>query len=252
VGGVTTQLDPAQTICFVLDNSARKALEQRKDTFLSMASHELKTPLTSLKLQTQLLKKQLVRQDIHKAEVAISRMEGQLNTVTRLVEELFDLTNIQSGKLAYAWETVNLNELLQEIVEVLQQTQTTHTIVLPDLTYPILLLGDRDRLGQVFLNLLNNAIKYSPDADRVEIDISVSEEAVTISVRDYGMGIPQEQHEKIFERFYRAPGQQQVMVSGLGIGLYIVAEIVKHHKGTITVESEVGTGSTFQVTLPRK
>ncbi|MBO0796392.1 MAG: ATP-binding protein, partial [Ktedonobacteraceae bacterium] len=112
------------------------------------------------------------------------------------------------------------------------------------------LIGDRDRLGQVFTNLLSNAIKYSPDAEKVEIDLRASEDAVTISVRDHGLGIPREQRDKIFERFYQASGPKQKAIPGLGMGLYIVAEIVKGHGGTITVDSTEGRGSTFTVTLP--
>jgi PAS domain S-box-containing protein len=260
VGGVMVNRATSQKIAFVLDNSARKELEQRKDDFLSMASHELRTPLTSLRLQTQMLRRQLIKLHIHTADAAFSRMEGQFNTITRLVEELFDISKIQAGKLEYAQETVNLNELLQEIVEVVQQTQTTHTIVmsglvdpvlLVGLVDPVLLIGDRDRLGQVFLNLVSNAIKYSPEANKIEVDMTTSIEAVKIRVRDQGIGIPREQHAKIFERFYRAAPQDERTFPGLGMGLSIVLEIVKHYRGTITVESEVGSGSTFQVTLPR-
>jgi signal transduction histidine kinase len=100
--------------------------------------------------------------------------------------------------------------------------------------------------------LISNAIKYSPDAQTVEIDLDASEETVTICVHDHGLGIPREQRDKIFERFYRAAGPKQRAIPGLGMGLYIVAEIVKRHGGTITLDSEVGRGSTFTVTLPRK
>ena len=155
---------------------------------LNIAGHGLRTLLTFLKLQTQMLKKKLSKQHIHDVDAALSRMEGQLSTINRLVEELFD-------------------------------------------------------------NLISNAIKYSPAADTVEGDISTSAEAVTISGRDQGIGIPQEQHTKIFERFYRAVTEKRHGFPGLGMGLSIVAEIVKHHGGTITVESEMGAGSTFVVTL---
>jgi PAS domain S-box-containing protein len=252
VGGVRTQLNPFQSICFVLDNSARRELEQRKDDFLSMASHELRTPLTSLKLQTQILQKRLMKQNIPNVEAALVRMEAQITTATRLIEELFDLSRIQADKLEYAQETVNLNELLQEIVEVLQQTQKTHTIILHDAVPNILMEGDRDRIGQVFLNLISNAIKYSPNADRIEVDIKTLAETVTISVRDHGIGIPPEQQKKIFERFYRAVTPNQSAFPGLGMGLFIVETIVKHHGGVIALESEMGTGSNFQVTFPRK
>lgn len=251
VGGVVTQFDPQQTICFVLDNSAHKALEQRKDDFLSMASHELRTPLTALKLQTQMLRKQLARQNTLKADAALARMERQLDTVTRLVNELFDLSKIQAGQLEYAQETVDLHEVLQETVEVMQQTQTTHTIVVSDPGEPVFLVGDKDRFGQVLLNLLSNAIKYSPDAQQVEVSMTTSTEEIVLSIRDHGIGIPREQQGKIFERFYRAVSPQQRAFPGMGIGLSIVGEVVKHHGGTITLESEMGAGSTFHVTLPR-
>ncbi|EFH85266.1 PAS domain-containing sensor histidine kinase [Ktedonobacter racemifer] len=251
VGSVIFQERPRQTISFVLDNSARKELEQRKDAFISMASHELKTPLTALKLQTALLHRQLAKQGIPASAPALSNMEGQINKVTRLVDELLDVSKIQAGRLEYLQETVNLDALLREITETMQQTSPSHRIVVRGIVETSL-IGDRDRLGQVFINLISNAIKYSPDAKTVEMDLSASEDAVTIQVRDHGLGIPREQCDKIFDRFYRVTDPKQKAIHGLGMGLYIVAEIVKRHRGTITVDSEVGKGSTFTVTLPRK
>jgi signal transduction histidine kinase len=145
---------------------------------------------------------------------------------------------------------VDLDALLREVVETMQQAHPSHTIVVRGATQTCL-VGDQDRLGQVFINLLSNAIKYSPDAQTVEMDLSASEEAVTIRVSDHGLGIPREQRDKIFERFYRTSGPKQRAIPGLGMGLYIVAEIVKRHGGSITVDSAVGKGSTFTVTLSR-
>lgn len=248
VGVVALGRDPLlHTIGFMLDNSARKELEQRKDAFISMASHELRNPLTALKLHTTLLRRQLTRQGLQTP--ALSSMETQINKLTRLVEDLLDVSKIQAGKLEYVRETVDLDALLREIVDTMQQTSPSHTIVVHG-TVGTSLIGDRDRLGQVFINLISNAIKYSPGADMVEIDLSTSEEAVTIRVRDHGLGVPREQRDKIFERFYRVTGSRMRAISGLGMGLYIVAEIVKGHGGSITVDSEVGKGSTFTVTLP--
>ncbi len=176
-------------------------------------------------------------------------METQLNTITRLVEELLDVSKIQAGRLEYRQETVDLDALLREIADTMQQSHPSHSILVHGAVRASL-LGDRDRLGQVITNLLENAIKYSPDAQTVEIDLNASPETVTIRVRDHGLGIPREQRDKIFERFYRAAGPRQRVIPGLGMGLYIVAEIIKHHGGTITVESAVGKGSTFTVTLP--
>src|SRR5713101_608628 len=251
VGAVTLRLDPLQVIGFVLDNSARKELEQRKDDFINMASHELRNPLTVLKLQTSLLHRQLARQGLQDFAPALSNMEVQINAITRLVEELLDVSKIQAGRLEYLQEMVDLDALLREIADTMQQTHPSHTILVHGAVQASL-IGDRDRLGQVFTNLISNAIKYSPDAQTVEMDLSASPETVTIRVHDHGLGIPREQREKIFERFYRAAGPQQRAIPGLGMGLYIVAEIIERHGGTIVVDSEVGKGSTFTVTLPRK
>ncbi|HEX6479502.1 MAG TPA: PAS domain S-box protein [Ktedonobacteraceae bacterium] len=250
VGGVLFQERPRQFVAFMLDNAARKELEQRKDTFISMASHELRNPLTALKLQTTLLHRQLAKQGLLASAPALASMEGQITTITRLVEELLDVSRIQAGRLEYRQETVDLDALLQEIVETMQQTHPSHRILLQGAVQAGL-IGDRDRLGQVFINLLSNAIKYSPDAQTVEMDLFASPETVTIRVHDHGLGIPREQRDRIFERFYRASDPMQRVISGLGMGLYIVAEIVKRHGGTIGVDSEVGKGSTFTVTLPR-
>ena len=249
VGGVLFQDQPRQTVCFILNNSARKELEQRKDNFISIASHELRTPLTALKLQTSLLYRQLVKQGHPDALPVLARIDSQVNRLTRLVGELLNLSKIQTGKLEYTQEPVDLDQLLQETVETMQQTSPTHAILLHGVTHAVL-LGDPDRLAEVFTNLLSNAIKYSPDAKTVEVDLRRSSETVTISIRDSGIGIPQESREKIFERFTRGFDPSQKAFPGLGLGLYIVAEIVKHHGGTISVESKVGEGSTFHVTFP--
>jgi PAS domain S-box-containing protein len=251
VGGVAFQHDSRQCINFVLDNSARKELEQRKDDFISMASHELRNPLAAVKMQTQLVQKRLERQSHHEAATALSRVERPVKQLERLIGELLDVSKIQAGRLEYVRETVDLDALLREIADTMQQTHPSHTLLVRG-TVGTNLIGDRDRLEQVFTNLISNAIKYSPDAQTVEIDLDASPETVTVRVRDHGLGIPREQRDKIFERFYRVTGPKQKAIPGLGMGLYIVAEIVKHHGGTITVDSTVGKGSTFTVTLPKK
>ncbi|HEX4208047.1 MAG TPA: HAMP domain-containing sensor histidine kinase, partial [Ktedonobacteraceae bacterium] len=207
---------------------------------------------TSLQLQMQLLAKQLAKQGISDAAPALSRMQGQSKQLEYLIGELLDVSKIQAGRLEYAQEPVDLDALLQEVADTLQQIHPSHTLVVRGAVQAgqTSLMGDPDRLRQVFTNLISNAIKYSPGAQMVEMDLDTSEDAVTVRVRDHGLGIPREQREKIFERFYRATGPRQRGIPGLGMGLYIVAEIVKHHGGTITVDSEVGKGSTFTVTLP--
>jgi len=249
VGGTILHNNPHQFIGFVLDNSARKELEQRKDDFLSMAGHELRTPLTSLKLQTQIVKKRLAKQGLHEMVAALARMEEPVRQLERLIGELLDVSKIQMGQLEYANEPVDLDALLREIADTMQQMSNSHTIVVHGAA-PRCMIGDKGRLEQIFINLLSNAIKYAPDTPLIEVEASTSGESATIKVRDYGVGIPREQREKIFERFYRASDPSRRAVSGLGMGLYIVAQIVTRMGGTITVESEIGEGSTFVVTLP--
>jgi signal transduction histidine kinase len=251
VGGVVLQHHPLQVIGFALDNSARKELEQRKDDFINMASHELRNPLAAVKLQTQLVRKRLEKQSHHEAATALSRMEGPINRLERLTAELLDVSKIQAGRLEYLQETVDFDALLREITDTMQYLNPSHTLVVRGAVHTSL-MADRDRLGQVFTNLISNAIKYSPNTETVEIDLSTSEERVTVRVCDHGLGIPREQRGKVFERFYRVTDPKQKAIPGLGMGLYIVAEIVKHHGGTITVDSEVGKGSTFHVALPLK
>jgi PAS domain S-box-containing protein len=144
-GAVLLQESPRQIISFVLDNSARKELEQRKDAFISIASHELRNPLTALKLQVTLLTKQLAKQGIQNSAPALSRMETQITTTTRLVEELLDVSKIQAGRLEYVQETVDLDALLREITDTMQQTSPSHTIVVRG-TAQTSLIGDPDRL----------------------------------------------------------------------------------------------------------
>jgi signal transduction histidine kinase len=251
VCGVVFQHHPRLVINFVLDNSARKELEQRKDDFISMASHELKTPLTTVKIQTQLVRKRLAMHSQHEAATELSRVESPIKQLERLIAELLDVSKIQAGRLEYIRERVDLDEVLREVTDTMQHTSPSHAILVRG-SAQTSLIGDRDRLRQVFTNLLSNAIKYAPDATTVEVDLSASNKAVTIRVHDHGRGIPREQHDKIFERFYRAAGLRQSAIPGLGMGLYIVAEIVKAHGGTITVDSNVGKGSTFTVTLPTR
>ena len=234
---------------YVLDITEQKILEQRKDDFINMASHELKTPLTALKTMVQMLKRRLVKQDQQDYVASVNRMEAQIDTLTKLTTELLDVSKMRSGKLEYADDLVDINELLSNLVEALQPSVSQHQILLTGRACrPI--HGDKDRLEQVFSNLLTNAIKYSPEADRVSVHIDTCESTVSVHIRDYGIGIPKDVQKHIFERFYRVQGVRDNNFPGLGMGLYIVEAIVKRHGGRITVESEEGEGSTFSVMLP--
>jgi len=233
----------------IRDITERKELEQRKDEFISMASHELKTPVTSLKGFTHLLQRRLAKQGDGQALHFLDRMEAQLNKLTKLISDLLDVTKMQTGKLEFREERFSLDELVRETLENLQGTTETHFFRLEEVRNAQV-FGDKDRLGQVLINLLTNAIKYSPQADAVIVRVSTDEHGAIVSVQDFGIGIAETHQEKIFERFYQVNDATEKTFSGLGIGLYISNEIVKRHHGRLWVKSAKGAGATFYVSLP--
>src|SRR2546423_2337031 len=228
---------------------ALRESEARKDEFISMASHELKTPLTSLKGFTNLLQRRLTKQGDKQALHFLTRMEEQLDKLTKLVSDLLDVTKMQTGKLEFREERFFLNELVRETLENLQGTMETHHLQLEEVT-DVQVLGDKDRLGQVLINLLTNAIKYSPEADTVIVRVSAVEHNAIVSVQDFGIGIAETHQEKIFERFYQVNDGTEKTFPGLGIGLYISSQIVRGHYGRLWVESAKGAGATFYLSLP--
>lgn len=231
------------------DITQRKLDEERKDTFIGIASHELKTPLTTVKGFTQLLKRQLRRLGLGDQLTTLNKMEEQINALNRLVSELLDVTKIQAGKLEYIWTEVDLDKLIKGVAESCLQGGVQHSIkVSGSVRHPI--IGDKAHLEQVFSNLITNAMKYSPKARKIEIWKGSNEEKVVVKIRDYGIGIPQQDMAHIFDRFYRVDGIRNKSIDGLGMGLYIAQEIVEHHGGKISVESKEEEGSTFYVELP--
>jgi PAS domain S-box-containing protein len=239
-------------ITIIHDITERMNVERRKDEFISMASHELKTPVTSLKGFARVLQQRLSKQADTQGLHYLARMDAQLNKLVDLINELLDISRIQSGKLPMRTGSVDLDSLIEEIVEMVQVTTATHHLYVEGST-GARILADRDRLGQVFINLLTNAIKYSAENEPVVVRLSPYEEGrqALVSVQDSGIGIDPVHHEKIFERFYRVSEPVESSYPGLGIGLYICGEIVARHGGRIWVESGKGQGATFFVALPQ-
>lgn len=233
----------------VTDISERQALEQRKDEFISMASHELKTPVTSIKGFTQILHSRFKKRGDEESLRFLNIMNEQLNKLTRLISDLLDISKMQAGKLTFQEDFFDLSLLVQETVENLQAATSTHQLQLDGLQH-VQVFGDKDRLGQVLVNLLTNAIKYSPQADTVIVRVAADSENAIVSVQDFGIGIPKGHQDKIFERFYQVTDPEEKTFPGLGIGLYISSEIVKRHKGRMWVESTKGEGSIFSFTVP--
>lgn len=225
-------------------------LERQKDDFLSIASHELKTPLTSLKILAQLTRRRLERAGLTESEHTI-RMERAISRIERLVNDLLDASRIDSGKLALHRAKADLVAICRAAAEEeMAATERAITLELPDA--PVQVEVDVDRLAEVFTNLLSNALKYSPHECMVTLTLRVDGDAAVVTVRDEGAGIPPESLPYLFERFYRVPGVQVQSGSGvgLGLGLFITKEIVERHGGTISVESAVGEGAAFIVRLP--
>jgi PAS domain S-box-containing protein len=251
------------------DITDRIEKERRKDDFIALASHELKTPITSLKILTQVLLKRFERASAAPASSAtgaselardatrqLIRMDGQLNKLTELVSDLLDVSKIAAGQLSYHMEEFELDDLVKETTEDLQRIADRHDITVEKRAQRII-FADRDRIRQVLTNLITNAIKYSPDADRIVVGASRNpgSKELTVYVRDFGIGIPRSEQEKIFNRFFQVagPGMDKIArdtFPGLGLGLYISSEIIKRHGGRLWVQSELGKGSTFYFTLP--
>ncbi len=236
-------------IAIIHDITERILAERRKDEFISMASHELKTPLTSLKGFTHVLLRRLAKQGDEQGLTYLAKIDKQVDKLTILINDLLDLSKIQTGKLDYREEYFDLDALVREIVENVQGTTHTHRLLVEGQTHAQV-FGDKDRLGQVLINLLTNAIKYSPQADKVIVHLSTEQGQAIVSVQDFGIGIAKEYQQYIFDRFYRVTAPQEQTYPGLGIGLYISSEIIRRHHGRLEVESHKGEGSTFSFVLP--
>jgi PAS domain S-box-containing protein len=231
-----------------LYRDAQRAIAVR-DEFMSLASHELKTPVTSLKMYTQVLQRQAERRGDADLADRLVKMDRQTDKLTGLINDLLNVTRIQTGQLEYVDEVVDLNAIVHECVDAIQPTTTKHHIFVEG-TIDGRVWGDSERIGQVVTNLLTNAVKYSPRADRVLVRLNADAGNAVISVRDFGIGIGEEHREKIFEQFYRVSDPSEKTYPGLGLGLFIAGEIVKRHGGTIIVQSASGEGTTFTLTLP--
>ena len=233
-----------------IDLAKSKELDKKKDEFIGVASHELKTPLTSIKGYAQLLEDALIEEPENPelAKLYIKKTQHQINRVCELVDDLLDVSRIQAGKIMFNISEFDIGELVDEVTEGMQHTAKHFPIEIENRLSQIV-KGDKMRLEQVLTNFISNAIKYSPKACPVYINMNKEKDEVLIAVKDFGIGIPGQDLKKIFDRFYRVENLMK-NVPGLGIGLYISAEIIKRHHGRIWAESEPGKGSTFYFTLP--
>jgi len=240
----------------VTDITDIRKMEERKDDFIKMASHELKTPITSIKGYIQLLLNIYDDANEEKFETSKPMVKTFLNTIAKqvskltwLVSELLDLSRIELGKLELNKTSFNLEELIEETAQEAHHTSTRHKISIHHF-FKGNVFADKDRISQVLLNLLTNAIKYSPNNDSIEISVEGNDTFVSIKVKDHGIGINKKDHQMIFQRFYRVEGKSEQTYPGFGIGLFISNEIIQRHNGSIFVESNADKGSVFTITLP--
>lgn len=226
-----------------------KTLDKQKDAFLGMASHELKTPITSIKAFTQVLLKRAEKENLTKYAYILKNVNTQTDRITQLINDLLNVSHIESGKLVLKKTTFDLDNLVTKMIADIQVTTDTHEIIKKN-NIPIPIYGDANRIEQVIANLLTNAIKYSHSANKIIVSIEKNAKEVTVHVQDFGQGIPVADQKKIFERFYRTREHEEKNISGFGLGLFISSEIIRRHKGKIWVTSTKGKGSIFSFTLP--
>lgn len=231
------------------DITHQKELDVRKDDFVNMASHELKTPITSMKLYIDLLLNRITQYNDESASKTLKSIRYQTSRLQALVNDLLDVSRLQTGKMSLNRELFNLGDLIEETIDALQQTSKNQKLIFAKRA-SIKVNADRFRIYQVFTNLITNAIKYSPQGSDIIIEINKEKNKAVVSVQDSGMGIPSSQQRKIFERLYQVTEPDAKTFPGLGMGLFISSEIIKKHKGTIWVKSEKGKGSTFYFSLP--
>ena len=239
---------PIRMLGTILDITEFKRLQQQKDDFISVASHELKTPMTSLKASLQILEKLIKnKSQPDKVETFIEKANTSLIKMQHLIESLLNVSRISAGQLGISKSWFKVAEMVNDCCDHVRMAGEHELVLTGDLD--TIIFADRTKIDQVIVNLVNNAVKYAPKSDKIMIDIKQRAKSVKISVQDFGDGIAYDKIPHLFERYYRVDSTG-LQYSGLGLGLYISAEIVERHGGKIGVNSEAGRGSTFWFTIP--
>jgi signal transduction histidine kinase len=249
------EMEPAAIVVH-LDVTALKEAERVKDEFIGIAAHELRTPLAVIKGFSQMLIMQTRRGKgptlADWQTEAIADIDSATNRLVELTEDLLDVTRLQAGRLQLQLEPTDLVALVKRLLIRFQVTAENHHLVLNVLREPLVCNVDPRRIEQVFSNLLNNAIKYSPQGGPITITLDEDEDRrnAFFTIEDQGIGIPENQRGRIFSRFMRADNTQMYDIKGTGLGLYLCRELVERHEGRIWFKSVEGQGSTFYVSLP--
>jgi PAS domain S-box-containing protein len=251
VGKVRADADGswASVYAIVMDVTQQKQDEQRKNDFIAMVSHELKTPLTSIRGYMQMLQMKAAKMGDGFTTSSLQKVERQIRKMTGLINGFLNISRLESGQIQMEMQHFSVNDLVAEIKDEYLDTIATHPVIYQPVN-DIMMNGDREKIGQVINNFISNAVKYSPAGSAIVLSCQIENGSVVFSVKDNGIGISQKNLPKLFDRYYRVEGKQTVNVAGFGIGLYLSAEIVYRHKGKIWAESEVNSGSTFYFSLP--
>jgi signal transduction histidine kinase len=221
----------------------------RRDEFFSIASHELRTPVTSLKAYTQLMLMDADSFADRQHKTMLERMEMQINKLSSLINDLLDTSRIENGQLVFNNELFFLNDLASEVVADMRPVSAAQEIIFQK-NQPVSVCGDRERIRQVISNFISNAIKYASKSKEIILSVEKQDHKAVCSVRDFGKGISPDEQNKIFDRFYRVSGPNLNTFPGLGLGLFICKEVINQQGGTIGVHSSPGKGSTFYFELP--
>jgi PAS domain S-box-containing protein len=233
----------------IRDITEKKLDETRKNDFIGMVSHELKTPLTSLNALIQVTSAKLKNNDDVFLTGAMEKANTQVKRMSSMINGFLNVSRLESGKLLIDKQNFELNQLISETINEIKLTSPDYSITFNPAN-PILLHADKDKISSVISNLLSNAVKYSPKEKLIKVDCEIIGKELRVSVKDEGMGINSLDIEKIFDRYYRVETTHTQHISGFGIGLYLSAEIIERHNGRIWVESKPGKGSTFYFILP--
>jgi two-component system sensor histidine kinase VicK len=241
---------PLRIVGTTLDITDQKELERRKDELLSTVSHELKTPVTSIKAIAQILEKKFDHLDDISTTELLHKLVNQVKRLTNLIHDLLDASLIEGGKLQLNKTHFLFNELVEEVISEVQGTTAIHRIIF-NYKDEIHCFSDKERIRQVVINLLTNAIKYSPKADKVIVTTNLVDQQLICCVEDFGVGISKEKASKIFERFYRVIDDNHSGFQGIGIGLYISSQIIHRLDGKIWFDSISDKGTTFCFKVPQ-
>ncbi|RYY23474.1 MAG: PAS domain S-box protein [Sphingobacteriaceae bacterium] len=250
LGNTSVQHDDCLAFTGVVINITElKEDELRKNDFISMVSHELKTPLTSIAGYGQLLNSRAKKNEDVFMTGTLGKMNIQIKKMTDMINGFLDKGHLESGKIQLHFKAFNIADLVNELIDEIRLTVITHIVNVGHCD-EVHVFADRNKIGNVISNLLSNAIKYSPKGRYIEVNCAIIANQVQVSVKDEGIGITPSEIEKLFERYHRVKTEQTENISGFGIGLYLCVEIIKRHQGRIWVESKPGTGSTFYFNLP--